>query len=311
MTWLRRSGERRSGAVAGTAGAGSIELYDDELEAAVRAEVGEEYDDYALVTQYLAGELSPADRERVEERLRIDRKFRALAEPLIVFWKHSGPIYKDEDLIDAVGAARSWQKLKERMELEQRGRHTLTLDEKRARKRWRRRFVSTTIAAALVAWLGPRLVPRSLPVPAFDSYLKLDAPMDRQFSGTLRDHTQLTLAPGTHLGYWYSFGVSDKVLNIDGEGTFTMAPNSRQPLVVAGPGVEVTAFEGRFTIEAFTARPFAYVKVDEGRAEVRARTFFGYGQMVTLHAGEAARVGPGMWIERFDAPIEPHARRTR
>src|SRR5690348_10623452 len=99
-----RKGDLRPGTVASPERDGSIELYDEELEAAVRAEIGPEYDEYALITDYLAGELSPADQERVKERLRTDPKFRALAEPLIMVWNRSVPPDREEDLADTVEA---------------------------------------------------------------------------------------------------------------------------------------------------------------------------------------------------------------
>ena len=67
----------------------------------VRAELREpDTEDYGLVTRYLAGELSPVDRERVEERLRTDPKFRALAEPLIAIWKLPLPLDREPDRFD-------------------------------------------------------------------------------------------------------------------------------------------------------------------------------------------------------------------
>lgn len=52
--------------------------------------------------------------------------------------------------------------------------------------------------------------------------------------------------------------------------------------------------------------PIAYVTVQEGLAEVWPRGAIGDSESLTLHAGEAARVGPGQRIERIDAPITPH-----
>lgn len=56
-----------------------------ELDAQVRAEIDENYDDYVLIAGYLKAALSAADGEYVEERLRIDSRFHALAEPLEIF----------------------------------------------------------------------------------------------------------------------------------------------------------------------------------------------------------------------------------
>src|SRR5690348_16757624 len=136
MIRLRKADRRRAAAD------GSIELQDEALEAAVRAEIGEDYDDYALITAYLAGDLSPADRQRVEERLGADQKFRALAEPLMMVWKRSVPVEEPEDLATRNAAEQSWERLKKRIELETQGIHQLTLEEKSTRRRrWRVRLL--------------------------------------------------------------------------------------------------------------------------------------------------------------------------
>ena len=54
-----------------------------EADAVVRAELSEpDTEDYGLITDYLAGELSPADRERYEQRMRTDPEFRDAARRL-------------------------------------------------------------------------------------------------------------------------------------------------------------------------------------------------------------------------------------
>src|SRR5690348_2581942 len=105
---------------------GSAEMSDDELEAAARAEIGQEYDDYTLIDDYLAGDLSPADRERVEERLRTDPKFRALAEPVKLVWHYTRPEEREDNLADHVRAEDGWLKLKQRIELDEVGISTPT-----------------------------------------------------------------------------------------------------------------------------------------------------------------------------------------
>jgi ferric-dicitrate binding protein FerR (iron transport regulator) len=82
--------------------------------------------------------------------------------------------------------------------------------------------------------------------------------------------------------------------------------------VIEAPNVQVTAFEGRFTVEAYSPMPIAYVRVHEGRVEVRAHSVvYGFGQVVTLHAGEGARVGPDLWIRPILAPIAAHGTRSK
>jgi hypothetical protein len=62
------------------------EATDAELAAQVRAEVGEEDDDDALMIDFILGEMPEADMDRVADRLRMDPKFRELATWTLLIW---------------------------------------------------------------------------------------------------------------------------------------------------------------------------------------------------------------------------------
>lgn len=282
--------------------------YADDDEAVLRAELNEpDTADYGLITRYLANELSAADRELVEERLRTDAKFRLLAEPLIAIW--NVPYLLDGEP-DPVMAERAVEEFRKRIALREQS-HTALQQESRATWEYLRPSVVGLLFISILGWLELRInPPRWFPVPSV--YVHADAPVNERRSETLPDETQMTLAPGAHVSYSRHFSSSrERTLNIDGEGTFTVAPGPRAAFKVDGPGVEVTTSEGRFTIQAFEAVPYAYVKVHEGRAEVRARTLYGSSQVVTLRAGEGVRVGPALRIEQTEVPIAPHGRRRQ
>ena len=78
------------------------------LEDQVRAEIDENRDDYVLINRYLRGVLSAADREDVEERLRIDSRFQTLVDPLIKLWNLS----LTGDIAEHDIAAVTWNKFK-------------------------------------------------------------------------------------------------------------------------------------------------------------------------------------------------------
>src|SRR5690242_3288477 len=106
------------------------EMHNAEDEALVRAELSEpDTADYGLITDYLAGELSPEDRARVEERLRTDPKFRALAEPLIMMMWELSPE------ADRVADERSVQAFRARLELQQTDTYAPILEKKFANRR--------------------------------------------------------------------------------------------------------------------------------------------------------------------------------
>lgn len=299
-----RNGDSRQDGIAGGARDQSAPWYHDaDCEAIVRAELSEpDTEDYRLVTDCLAGEASPEDQELYELRRRTDPQFDELAEWLDLISEHLPRVVSEQGRADLMGAEGAMEKLWHRVDLGEQDVQTSSRAEHRARWRRLRSYAFTTIGLTLAAWLGNLIRQQWVPVPSV--YVHADAPMDRALSEKLPDETQVTLVPGSHLSYVRWFGKAhDDTLNLDGEGTFTVAPGARVPLVVAGPGVEVKALEGRFSIEAFVARPVAYVKVHEGRAEVRPRTLIGYGEELTLQAGQGAVVGPGLHIQRMEPPI--------
>lgn len=289
----------------------AMQAKETEDELAVRAQLSNPDDaDYALITDFLAGELSPEDRARVEERLQTDARFRALAEPLIMIWNVPGPLDREEDLADRVEAERSWQMLKKRIDLEQVANYSPVLQEKRATRRRGLRVLFAAILTALGVGLYESFRPGWLPVPVPAVYEHTDAPAYEELSTRLPDETKVTLLAGTHLSYSRMFSSSyERTLNLDGEGTFVVPPGPGA-LVVHGRGVEVIAPHGRFTVQAYDAVPIAYVTVHEGMAEVKTLTTVGDGQSLTLHAGQSARVGPGQRIERVDAPLGPRTMKT-
>jgi ferric-dicitrate binding protein FerR (iron transport regulator) len=281
--------------------------YDVDVEAEVRAELSEpDSADYGLVTRYLANELSPEDRERVEERLSTDPEFRALAEPLFMIWRIPLQLDREPNEADRIEAERAVAAFRKWLEVERYTVRSPALEEKRAT--WQRRLriglfalVSTILGALYEEYRSQRL-----PVPEPALFVHIDAPAYEERSERLPDETQVTLLAGSRLSYARLLSSSyERTLNLDGEGTFVVAPGPGA-LVVHGVAVEVRAGQGRFTVQAYDAVPIAYVTVQDGRALVRPRTALGDGESLTLQAGQAARVGPGLRIERVEAPIAPH-----
>ena len=304
MRWFpSRNGNRPDPNAAPAIGDGSMRADETEDEAAVREQLSLPDDaEYALVTDYLAGELSAEDRARVEERLRTDAEFRAFAEPLIMIWNVPGPLDREEDLADRAEAKRSLQKLRKQIELQHRDVEYADLEETRTnRGRWRGGLV-IGILLSIGAGLYELLRPPSMPVPVPSLMEHIDAPATDTISGRLPDGTQYTLPPGSHLSHARGLTIADQqTLTLDGEGTFIAAPGVHEPPVVVGHGVEVTGYKGRFRVLAHDS--VAYVKVLEGQVSVRASTPLGYSDPLTLNDGQSVRVGPGLRIERVDPPI--------
>jgi len=176
-----------------------------------------------------------------------------------------------------------------------------------AKYMWRRRgqVVVATVGAQLTVAVGVWLRPRLFPAPSV--YLHADAPRDAERSTPLPDETQVILSPGSHLSYstWFS-PHDERELTLNGEGTFAVARGARTALTLDAGSVEVSASNARFTVHAYNAEPVAYVVVREGLVRLRARRVNGFSKVVTLSAGERARVGPNLEIVRDDSTFLPH-----
>jgi hypothetical protein len=176
-----------------------------------------------------------------------------------------------------------------------------------AKQTWRRRgqVVVATAGAQLTVAVGVWLRPRLFPAPSV--YLHVDAPRDAKRSTRLPDETQVTLSPGSHLSYstWFS-PHDERELTLNGEGTFAVARGARTALRLDAARVEVSASNARFTVHAYNAVPVAYVIVREGLVRLRARRVNGFSKVVTLSAGEGARVGPNLEIVRNDSTFLVH-----
>jgi len=275
-----------------------IEPDDARLDARLRAELGDDYDDYVLITDYLSGALSAEDRARVEERLRTDDRFGDFAAPLRRAWRFPRARDRKEDPLDAELA---WQKIKAQIELEEVGAHTRELEDRPTilRRHWPTLVAvcGILITAVVEFWQHP--LPRWNPAPQV--FINADTAGSRDLSLTLPDSTQLRLAPGSHVNYARWFSKDERTLFVDGEATFTVPRGSGETLVVKGVNFEVRASAGSFTVHAFSHDPFAYVQVNEGTADVRGRTVYYEGAVMTLRAGEGVRIGPGIRVD----PVMP------
>ena len=288
-----------------------MDPHDPAVEAMVQEELNEpDHADYVLLTDYFDGELSAADRELVEERLRIDPEFRALADSLRMLSQLPGVVSRVPTPHDRRVAELTWESLKEQIERDELGIQTPTLGERRSSRRWRRNTIFAAIATVITGLLGTWYHPQWIPAPSF--YAHLDAPRHEDLSTKLPDETEVTLVAGSHLTYlpWFS-SADQRTLDLVGEATFTMAPGPRRMLLVAGVAVEVKASGGSFTVHSYEDEQVAYVYVHEGRAEVRARTLAGYGQPLKLRAGQGVRVGPDEGIQFIDQPVGSHTGRTK
>jgi len=114
---------------------------------------------------------------------------------------------------------------------------------------------------------------------------------------SLFDGTSVKIGAETEVRAPADFGVAVRTLRLTGAASFDVAPGKPLPFVVrAGPAV-ITAIGTRLTVRAYADDPDAYVSVDEGAAEVRAKDG---GPVTPLAAGQALRLAADGTVTMLD-----------
>lgn len=153
-----------------------------------------------------------------------------------------------------------------------------------------RRLVA--IAAWMVAALGVGLVmghslkpgPRSL-IAAVREYTTVPA---QRLSVTLRDGTQVTLAPASHLRVAPGYGDAERDLTLDGEAVFVVAHDARRPFRVHAGRAVATDVGTRFDVRAYDGDSVVRVVVAEGSVALGGnRPAVVAGELATVYAAGA------------------------
>lgn len=145
------------------------------------------------------------------------------------------------------------------------------------------------IAAVLVLALGGLLG---------YSLLVTDVPAFREIATAPGERTRVTLADGTtvelnvasRLRVPTAFGDTTRVVYLEGEAFFDVAPDPAHPFVIhAGAGV-ARVLGTAFNVNAYPAEEDVAVVVVEGRVSLRADA---HPEAAVLHPGERGRLVPG------------------
>ena len=87
---------------------------------------------------------------------------------------------------------------------------------------------------------------------------------------TLPDGSTVRLNARSHLSYRSDFGVSDRVVEIEGEGFFDVAKDSEKEFVVKAQGMEVIVHGTRFNVYAYPESDFSEMSLVEGSVSLRS-----------------------------------------
>lgn len=248
--------------------------------------------DMALISDYLAGELSEQQAGDVRARIEKDADFRDMAEPLLLAYEYAPP--RKSVPLDAMRD--KWLQLRERIGLPPVAGTAASNDPAIARfretmareKRKARRATIAAIAALLVITVMPLTIPFVMHIgdgvrTAYGSTTVV--PME--------DGSRALVAGGSRLVRGPQFGTYSREVTLTGEAAFEVAHGSI-PFVVWTGAASITVTGTKFTVHAYEYEP-TVVDVLEGTVSLRGRDEDGssFGPVLTVGPGQRATVTRG------------------
>ena len=252
-----------------------------------------------LLVRYLAGDATPREAEAVEHWADADPEH---ARTLAALRQVLGP---EPHLVGQPDVDAAWRALESRLSTST---PPITIvREWPPARRPRFPLAGAAAAALLVAAGGAWWIATSRPAPrpvAEAHGPVVTTPRGQRLSLRLSDGTLVTLAPGTTLRLSPRYGARDRVVQLDGEGAFTVTHDSTRPFIVRAAQAETRDLGTRFVVRAYAGEPAAHVAVADGRVAVTA----GPGaQRLVLGRSEVARIAKGGEPERVPgAALEPY-----
>lgn len=234
--------------------------------------------DWALLARYAAGECSAEERALAERRLSEEPRYRAVL-----------------GVIGRVTAqARMTVPTEEQEERAARLHAQIAAPLPRAAASRRKWSPLLKIAAAILLALGSSIAgyaalhrsgARSV---ASSTVHTIATPRGQHMSLSLADGTKVILAPASTLRFSATYGLRDRIVELDGEAAFTVTHDERRPFIVHGGMLTVEDLGTRFVMRAYHQDRNADVAVAEG--EVAATRSRSRAERVVLVPGDRARV---------------------
>lgn len=250
--------------------------------------------DWDLLTLYLAGDCTPAEREWLERHAAVDGDVsRAVAAARRVAADSNSPaageleerlaaVKRDARLLTAEPIARSTARLR-------------ILQKPRIPLAAAAAFALLLLGGGAAAWLASRRVTPPVPAPQ-PAYTVISTGMGQRLAIRLPDSTGVTLAPATRLRFAADFGRRDRVVDLDGEAVFTVTHDTLRPFAVRTTRALATDLGTRFAIRAYPEDSRTDVVVAEGRVAVRPvgdSVPAAPADSLLLSRGERARISSG------------------
>jgi transmembrane sensor len=114
-----------------------------------------------------------------------------------------------------------------------------------------------------------------------DSYCEIVAPPGSKSQITLPDGSMAWINAGSKLSYKGDFNQSARIVNLEGEGYFTVTSNKAKPFIVQTAHLKVKAFGTVFNVKAYPDEKTVETTLVEGVVEIEAGSKTSSGETVT------------------------------
>ncbi|MCX6320826.1 MAG: FecR family protein [Bacteroidia bacterium] len=134
------------------------------------------------------------------------------------------------------------------------------------------RYAAIFIVAASLSGLLFYYIGRNRVINNGQSFNELIVPMGSRAQFSLSDGTTVTLNAGSSLKYDNRFGISDRVVQLEGEGYFKVAKDSKRPFTVKTTHLNVMALGTIFNIKAYSGDKTIETTLIEGSVKIEEIT---------------------------------------
>lgn len=128
------------------------------------------------------------------------------------------------------------------------------------------RYVAVVCLVALFTWYLTTLSSESPEI----VYTDIHVPSGQRLHITLADGSSVWLSPQTHLKLPSGFTKDNRMIEIDGEGFFTVAKDEKRPFIVKSKGYNVEVLGTKFNIFSYSKNRKYEVQLLEGKVQVYA-----------------------------------------
>jgi transmembrane sensor len=134
------------------------------------------------------------------------------------------------------------------------------------------RYAAIFIVAASLSGLLFYYVGRNRAIDNGQNFSELIVPMGSRAQFSLSDGTTVTLNAGSSLKYDNRFGISDRVEQLEGEGYFKIAKDSKKPFTVKTTHLNVMALGTIFNVKAYSGDKTIETTLIEGSVKIEEIT---------------------------------------